>query len=326
MSPDDQSQRWLLLVHQLPSQPSKLRVKVWRRLQRIGSVLVKNAVYVLPNSSETREDLEWIRGEIVAQGGEAVLFTADAVDDVATDEVVDAFVTARRSDWEELRERATALLERHDASADEEEGSREQLEREVKALRNRAAQIDKIDFFQAPGRHEALAAVEAVAVAVRPEPSPPSEPTLAADDFRGRRWLTRPRPGVDRMASAWLIRRFIDPDAAFSFAEQVAPNDDAIPFDMFGVDFGHHDNRCTFETLLQAFGLDEPPLARIARIVHDLDLRSESPTDSATSTIGRLVDGLREAEGEDPLLLERGMVVFEALYRSFRSESGRNPP
>lgn len=323
MTPDDPSGRWLLLVHQLPSQSSNLRVKVWRRLQRVGAVLLKNSVYVLPSSNETREDLEWLRGEIVAQGGEAVVFAADAVDDHATDEVVEAFVTARQSDWDDLRRRATALHERHDAAVDDGESSREQLERELRALRNQAAQIDKIDFFHAPGRQEALAAITTAAKAIRPEPSepPPAAPTLAAGDFRGRPWLTRPRPGVDRMASAWLIRRYLDPEAVFSFAEQVPPDDGPIPFDMFGVEFGHHGTRCTFETLLQAFDLDEPPLARIARIVHDLDLRSESPTDSATSIIGRLVDGLRETDAEDALLLERGMVLFDALYRSFRGES-----
>lgn len=122
------------------------------------------------------------------------------------------------------------------------------------------------------------------------------------------------------MASAWLIRRFIDPDAEFLFAERIPPKDDLVPFDMFGVEFGHHGDHCAFETLLWSFDLREAALQRMGRIVHDLDLRSESATDSETSTVGRIVDGLREAVGEDSTLLDHGIMVFEALYRSFRNE------
>lgn len=308
--------RWLLLVHQLPAQPSKLRVKVWRRLQGVGAVLVKNSVYVLPNNSEAREDFEWIRGEIIALGGEAVVFTADAVDDLTTNQVIDGFVSARRADWEELRASAEKL---HEVEAADEAGG-DHLERDLKALRNRAAQIDKIDYFKAPGRQEATSTIEALAGHARTGSSASRAAVLAAGDFRGRRWLTRPHPGVDRMASAWLIRRFVDPAAKFRFAERISPDEDLVPFDMFGVDFGHHGEQCTFETLMQTFELAEPALQRIARIVHDLDLRSDAVGDPETATVGRLVDGLRDVFTDDPELLERGMDLFEALYRSFRSD------
>ena len=122
------------------------------------------------------------------------------------------------------------------------------------------------------------------------------------------------------MASSWLIRRFVDPEAEFTFAERIPLDEDLVPFDMFGVDFGHHGEQCTFETLLQTFELAEPALQRIGRIVHDLDLRSEAVGDSETATVGRLVDGLRDVFADDSELLERGMDMFEALYRSFRSE------
>ena len=123
------------------------------------------------------------------------------------------------------------------------------------------------------------------------------------------------------MASAWLIRQWIDPGAEFVFAERIPPGEELVPFDMFGVEFGHHGQRCTFETLLSAFDLEQPPLGRIARIVHDLDLRSDSRVDAETATVGRLVRGLREAIADDAKLLEHGIVVFDALYRSFRRES-----
>ena len=321
MAPSN-TDRWLLLAHQLPSEPSKLRVKIWRRLHAVGAVLINNSVYVLPNSSETREDFEWIRSEILAQGGDAAVFTADAVDDLTTDEVVDSFVSARSKDWQELHESVSAMAESADAIRSTTEGEGASLERELKTLRNRATQIDKIDYFQAPGRQRALEAMEALIEVLRPHPagSPPSIPSRSPEDFRGRCWLTRPRPGVDRMASAWLIHRFIDPDAEFRFAEKIPSDTDVIPFDMFGVELGHQGNHCTFETLVAAFDLRHPPLAPIARIVHDLDLRSDSPTDSETATIGRLVAGLRQATTDDTELLARGMTLFEALYCSYDSE------
>ena len=126
---------------------------------------------------------------------------------------------------------------------------------------------------------------------------------------------------VDRMASAWLIRRFIDPEATFTFAERIPQNDELVPFDMFGVEFGHRGDLCTYETLMRAFGVAEAAVARIARIVHALDLRDAAPTDSETITIGRLVAGLRHANAADEALLERGMSLFDALYHSFRSET-----
>jgi len=312
--------RWLLLVHHLPAEPSNLRVRVWRRLRAVGAVVVKNSVYVLPQTPETREDLEWIRSEIVAHGGEAVVFAADAVDDLANDEVVDAFVEARRADWQELVERAAELQARRGEAP----GDSEALERELKVLRNRAAQVGRIDYFRAPGREEALSALDVAASAVvRPRSASTRRkaPTVAAaGSYEARRWVTRPRPGVDRMASAWLIRRFIDRRARFEFAERLPADEAVIPFDMFGVEFGHHGNRCTFETLLARFGLEEPALGRIGRIVRALDLKGEPGLDAEAATMGRLVEGLREAIEPDGELLERGMLVFEALYRSFRGE------
>jgi hypothetical protein len=324
--------RWLLLVHQLPAEPSNLRVKVWRRLQAVGAVAIKNSVYVLPHSSETREDLEWIRGEIVAEGGEASLFAADAIDDLTDDEVIDAFAAARRSDWERLRREIEELGDRPRAPSPD--GTAAELPREplwarqFHQLRNRAAQIDRIDYFRAPGREDALAALEGIgATGAAPAPEPPrSRKRRAAGELAGRRWLTRPRPGVDRMASAWLIRRFIDPRAEFEFAERLPADGEPVPFDMFGVEFGHHGERCTFETLVARFELSEPAIDRIARLVHDLDLRREPGLDADTATVGRLVEGLREATDEDDRLLERGMGLFEALYLAYRRESPSKMP
>ena len=243
------------------------------------------------------------------------MLTAEAVDEQTTTEIVDAFSAARQRDWNGLRERVAAA--RLVAARGGE------LERELRLLRGRAAQIEKIDFFRAAGRQEAEAALaELASQAGEPRRDEPSSerPRLAIADFQGRRWLTRPRPGIDRIASAWLIRRFIDPAADFRFAERIPPDEDVVPFDMFGVELGHQGDRCTFETLLATFGLGDPALDRLGRIVHDLDLRIESVDDLEAATVGRIVEGLRSTTADDRRLLEHGIALFDALYRSMQPQ------
>lgn len=320
--------RWLVLVHQIPNRPSKLRVKVWRRLQGVGAVAVKNSVYVLPHSAEAREDLEWIRGEIVAGGGEAVVFAGDAVDEISTAGLVDAWQAARRADWDALRDRAGSLLAEHRARPGTEPEDRRRLERESRSLHGRAQHIDRIDRLGSPGRPEALAALRDLEGLLRGAGEGASRPAprLRAADFAGRTWLTRPRPGVDRMASAWLIRRFVDPGAEFAFSERIPPGGGVVPFDMFGVELGHHGDRCTFETLLDAFGLEGSGLRRIARVVHALDLRTDGAgagaAEAETATVGALVAGLRASVLDDGRLLDHGIALFEALFRSWQEEAG----
>lgn len=141
--------------------------------------------------------------------------------------------------------------------------------------------------------------------------------TLKAEKFHSRRWVTRPRPGVDRMASAWLIRRFIDAEARFGFVDRPADAPQAIPFDMFGVEFSHQGNRCTFETLAERFGVEKPGVEWLGRIVHDLDLKDGKYAVPEAASVGRLIDGLQQLHRDDSELLEQGMTMFEALYRSY---------
>ena len=314
---------WLLLVHQLPTEPSRVRVKIWRRLQGVGAVAVKNSVYLLPNSSETREDFEWIRSEIVSLGGEAMVFAAQAADGLSSAQIRDALERARQSDWQDLSEKCNAVLAAHASPRPLQGEALDNLQRQARMLRGRAARIDKIDHFQVSGRREALAALEQIERLIDPQSGnfPEGSPRRRIAEYQGRLWLTRPRPGVDRMASAWLIRRFIDPDARFRFGERIPQQEKVVPFDMFGVDLGHQGQRVTFETLLHEFGLSDPALSRIARIVHELDLRAEAFSDAEAATLDRLVEGLRASFDNDERILDHGMALFEALYSSFSSQA-----
>ncbi len=307
--------RWLLLLFFVPAKQAQARVQAWRRLQRVGAVSLKNSAYVLPHSAESREDFEWIRNEIVTAGGQAMVLIARAPDPTTSDEIINCFRGARARDYQALVTVASTMLKKRDASRTAGSMHRELTQR-LRRLRERLADTVRRDFFAAPEREK----VEGLLTMLDPRTKRPqtraSERTRAnAADFRGHVWLTRPRPGVDRMSSAWLIRRFIDPDATFVFGGvENAPA--AIPFDTFQAEFGHHGSHCTFETLSERFAISDTAVERIGRIVHDLDLKEPTYGESETATIGRLVEGLRRAHSSDDALLRSGIEMFEALYQS----------
>lgn len=311
---------WLLLLYQIPATPSNLRVKTWRRLQKIGAVPVKNSAYALPNSPQAREDFEWMRTEILAMNGQGAVFTAEHLDEQTGREIVAAFQTAREKEFRALRSevlKATASAKRAGSGS----LMRRRLESQASGLRERFAELEARDAFGVAARAEAKAALERLERFLLQRAKQPGHAQQTGGramqaEFRNRVWVTRPRPGVDRMSSAWLIRRFIDPKAKFAFAETVTKKSRAIPFDMFGVEFSHHGDGCTFETLTRRFGIQDPAVERIGQIVHNLDLKEEKFNAPEAAAIGKLVEGMRQLYPSDPELLAQGIQMFDALYRS----------
>ena len=320
---------WLLLVHQLPTSPSRARVKTWRRLQQLGAVAIRNAVYVLPDSPQAREDFEWMKADILANKGEASVFAAETIDSLTRDDIIAAFRDDRERLYESIVDEARGLADTGLASGPARGVERRRLERAVRQLRMRLAHVVASDFFRAGGRSEAEAAVSRVERLLAPaSPVPagrPAVPVLRTGDYRRKTWVTRPRPGIDRCGSAWLIRRFIDPAARFAFVEKADLAPKAIPFDMYDVEFSHEGDRCTFEVLSERFGVTDPAVVQVAHLVHDLDLKEARYNLPEASTIGRLIDGLREAYARDHELLQHGMVIFEALYRAFTAAPATVP-
>lgn len=308
--------RWLILVHQLPPLPSNLRVRTWRRLQALGAVAVKQSVYVLPDSAESREDFEWLKVEIEGAGGEAIVYSAEHVDAAAEAALIDHFRQVRQQAYTELAGELQRI-QRAAASRQKPSGRRRDLGR----YRDRFAAIERVDFFGSAGRDRVaklIADLEATAPSpAKGEGSPPASGGADTGQYSGRLWVTRPRPGVDRMSSAWLIRRFIDSNARFGFITDAKAAGDALPFDMFGAGFGHEGDRCTFETLLARFGIGDAAVARIAEIVHDLDFKDGKFGAPEAATLGIAIEGLQLSSKDDGVLLEQGMTLFEALYRSF---------
>lgn len=313
------SRHWLLLVHQLPPTPSNLRVRTWRRLQQLGALAVKQSVYVLPDTPASREDFEWLKTEIEGAGGQAVVFAADSVDAWADDGLVEEFRAARQTMYAELAkeiERATRVKAHAKARA------RATRRPPVDVFRERFAAIERIDFFGSAGRDRVVTLLDQLAQAgttARPATDRSARRGgREGHDYRGRTWVTRPRPGVDRMACAWLIRRLIDPAATFAFAPDAAKlPDSAVPFDMFGVTFTHRGAQCTFEMLVETFGLETPAIARIAALVHDLDLKDERFGAPEAAVVGSLIEGLQFGHTDDHVLLEHGVALFEGLHQSF---------
>jgi hypothetical protein len=294
---------WLLLLHQLPAKPAYARVKLWRRLQALGAVAVKNAVYALPASSQAQEDFEWALKEIVAADGEGMIVEARLVDGLSDDAVRRLFNTAREADYRALAKEIRAM-EKDAAPA------------QVARLRVEAARIAAIDFFGANGREDVEARLTALAGS-EGAPVPASAPLVSGS---GHVWVTRRGVHVDRIGSAWLIRRFIDPDATFKFvpAKGYKPRPGELRFDMFEGDFTHEGDRCTFEVLIQKSGLDEPALTAISEIVHDIDLKDGKFARAEAGGIAALIDSLAQADISDQERVERGAQIFDNLYDLFR--------
>jgi len=306
---------WLFLIHQIPPRPAYLRVKVWRRLQRLGAVAVKNSVYALPNSEAAREDFAWLLREIVDEGGDAVVCEARLAGGLDDAELEAMFRAARDEDYRALAREAEGLAAGDASAPDAPRPSLSTLAR----LRKRLADAAAIDFHGAPARREAEAALAAAEARLRrPDPRPAREPD--AGDLRGRTWVTRAGVFVDRIASAWLIRRFVDPEARFRFTgdARYRPAAGEVRFDMYPAEFTHQGDRCTFEVLLERLGLeDDPALAAVGQVVHDIDLKDGKFGRPETPGVELLLAGIARAEPDDMRRIERGGALFDTLYASF---------
>ncbi len=314
--------RWLLLIHQIPPKPDYLRVKIRRRLQRLGAVAIKNSVYAMPRSDQANEDLQWVLREIVEGGGDGTICEARLVDGLSDAQVEALFREASDADFAQLAEQAKGL-DRAVRAARSKPTARAELEAELARLRRRFTEVVALDFFRAPRRastDELLSDLEARLRA--PGTGPASSSSGAGQRVRGRTWVTRAGLGIDRMASAWLIRRFIDPKARFKFVtgKSYRPDAHELRFDMFEAEHTHEGDRCTFEVLAQRFALDDPGVRALARIVHDIDLKDSKFGRPETAGIDRLFAGVTLAHAEDERRLERAAAIFDDLYEQLRRD------
>ncbi len=323
-----QGERWLLLIHQIPPKPSYFRAKVGRRLQRIGAVAIKNSVYVLPANEQTREDLQWVAREIVQDGGDATLCTASLVEGLRDEQVEALFQAAREADYAQLAEEARSAASNAPARVSAGDEERPALEAELARLKKRIAEIAGIDFFGAPGRTVAESAIALLEKKLRArEPkgeSAPPRPKPSA--YQQRTWVTRKNVHVDRIASAWLIRRFIDkrPNFRFVAGQGYRAKQGEVTFDMFEAEFTHVGDRCTFEALVEQFDLRAPGLTALGEIVHDIDVKDGKFGRAEASGIAALIAGIALAHREDEARIALGSSIFDALLELFQRKRSRN--
>lgn len=319
--------RWLLLIHQIPPKPSYFRVKIWRRLQQLGAVAIKNSVYVLPKSDQSQEDFQWVLREIVEGGGEASLCEARFVEGLSNEQVEALFHAAREADYRQIADEVRRITETLPLDLGSGDSRRAEIEADLVRLKRRLAELVAIDFFGSPARdvvESLISGLEARLDDRRTGARRANVPAARLEEARGKTWVTRKGIHVDRMASAWLIRRFIDPGARFKFvpSKGYKPLVDELRFDMFEAEFTHEGDRCTFEVLVERLALNDLALRPIAEIVHDIDLKDSKFGRQETVGIDRLIAGIAMANRDDESRLGRASAVFDDLYEFFRRKRG----
>lgn len=315
----DPATGWLLFLPQLPAKPAYARVKIWRRLAEIGAVAVKNAAHMLPNTPQAREDFEWLLREVLASGGEGMICEARLLDGLSDADVHDLFNAARNQDYAALGDEIRGALNqiRKALTADE----RIEVTARLKRWRRRLSAIVDIDFHGALGRRSAeelMAQMEATLQKPKTM-NTASAPLLPRETLGGRVWVTRQGVKVDRIACAWLIRRFIDSKARFKFVpgQGYIPAPGELRFDMFDAEFTHEGDRCSFEVLTARTGLTDPALQPLGEIVHDIDLKDGKFGRAEAPGIASVLEGIAAANPDDEHRLARGAAVFDDLYANF---------
>jgi hypothetical protein len=316
-----------------------LRVRIWRKLQKLGAVAIKNSVYVLPVTEKAHEDFQWLKQEIEAAGGEAAVFRAASVEGAADEEIIAAFRMTRDEEYAALTasfDGLTGAIREQARGKHLSAGRLSAQETEIARLHAELERIAANDFFGAPGRAAAFSAYERCQKAIRTAQGPTAKAavsshtkygTLDVAKFQGQRWVTRRNLHIDRLASAWLIKQFIDKRPRFYFVADGETVEGAIPFDMFGAEFTHRGEDCTFETMLKQFGLAESKgLREIAEIVHDIDLKDDKFHRLEAAGLNAIIDGLSKVLRDDRKLLQQTSIVFDGLYALLNKESEKKSP
>jgi hypothetical protein len=311
------STTWLLLIHQIPTSPPYLRVKIWRKLQKIGAVAVKGSVYALPRSDESVEDFHWIAREIMESKGDASVCEATFIEGISNDELIGLFRKARESDYEQLVKEAQTAdreLKAIQKTGDQAIG----VAGRVAKLRQRLTEIQGIDFFSCTAGKQAESAVSSIESKIRN--SPIRKGDQRSGDYLGRTWVTRKGIHIDRIASAWLICRFIDNKARFKFvsAKGYRPEPQEFRFDMFDAEFTHEGGLCTFEVLIERMNLRDRALTPIAEMVHDTDLKESKFSRPEAAGFALMINAVCTAHKEDNDRLERGSALLDDLYEFYR--------
>jgi len=323
--PKTRSQEWLLIFYSVPSHPVSNRMMIWRKLAKAGAVQLKGAVYILPSTEEHEEFLQWLIGEVKTMGGDGAFVRTAEIRTMTDADIRRLFTTQADKEYRRL-EKALDVLERKIQSIRKGMKSDEdkRLAAEAAKFSKEFEEVGKRDYFSSPTGQAMRKRLQALDADLREtgEKAPLAAGSIVARrllDYQRKKWATRKNPFVDRMASAWLIKRFIDPKALFVFIDErdVASLDNtAQTFDMRGAAFTHVGDLCTFEVLVKSFRIKDKAVKKIAEIVHDLDVKDDKYGKPEASGVEEILAGIRKTAKSDADGLERGMAAFEMLYQS----------
>jgi len=306
MMPVKKKLTWLLLLLRLPATHKAERVAIWRKLKKSGAIQIQTSTYVLPDEPARYELFQWLIQEIRSAGGDATLVRAREIEGLPNEKLIELFNTARAKEYATLRESLRRALS-HRRKTRSSPAVGDNLDRVRKQFR----EIRQTDFFNCPRAQDVemlLRKMEGT------QPGEASVSKVAMRDYRGRTWVTRLRPEIDRVGSGWLIRKFIDPKAKFIFAKRIPANGRAVSFDMLDAEFSHHGEDCTFETLLKRFRIQDKAANKIGEMIHDADLDDEKFQRTECIGIDRVLKGWAREGISDQEILRRGLQCFDGLY------------
>ncbi|MFN2507890.1 MAG: chromate resistance protein ChrB domain-containing protein [Chthoniobacterales bacterium] len=305
-----QAPKWILLLYELPTAKSSERVNLWRRLKKFGALSLKTSAYLLPDTPAHFERFQWLAQQIRDDGGEATLIRVSEIENLSAQAVTALFHEARAADYQELISSLNDLLKQNRRK------KTETFQADLDRLRARFSELREIDYFNSPRAHDVETLLQrATHLHIR---NTSSARPLKAGDYKRKTWLTRPRPEIDRVGSAWLIQKFIDAKATFVFATAPSKYPSAIPFDMLDVEFTHHGEDCTFETLLKRFAIDDKAARIIGEMIHDADLEDDKFHRQECLGVQRMFIGWGKLGLSDDEILEKGFSCFDALQASIR--------
>ena len=294
---------WLLLLVRLPATHSAARVAIWRKLRKSGAVKIQTSTYILPDDPARYETFQWLTQHIRDAGGDATLVRAREIEGLSNERLIELFNTARAKEYATLREMLRSLITSAKRTSD--------LSDKLDRFRKQFREIKQTDFFDSPKARDLEMTLQKLEGT---QPGSKTQPKLEAREFRDRVWLTRPRPEIDRVGSAWLIRKLVDPKAKFIFGAKRPSNRRVLTFDMLGGDFSHEGDDCTFETLIRRFAIPDKVTKKIGEMIHDADLNDDKFQRNECIGIDRVLKGWARAGLPDKEILRHGFECFDALY------------
>jgi hypothetical protein len=290
----------------------------------MGAVRLRGSAWILPEKPDTTELFQWLVQEVESFRGEATLVHVDRIENMNEAAVRALFHSARAAEYQKVVRGCREILSQVDRHLAAKRGSVGKLRGTLDGLKRELDRIQAIDHLDTPAGERARAIWETTAKrlrAVERRPRAAAGRHHASLPSRGSTWVTRPRPHIDRIASAWLIRRFCDPDAKFAFADAADAARKGVPFDVLGADFGHHGEDCTFETLVKRFGIKDRRVKVVAEIVHEADLHDGKFTRDEARGVDLAISGLAASTPDDHDLLERGIAIFDGLYSVLKQKT-----